>query len=79
MLYPLMSMLNQQLSADVVDCDGAEALHHALAEEDGGFLVGHYGGLHVFQDEVSDLDLTEGHERAFGDAAVRYPVIFLAT
>lgn len=73
-----MSMLNQQFPADVVDGDGAEALHHTLAEEDGGFLVGHYGGFHVFQDKVADLDLTKGHERAFREAAVGYPVIFLA-
>lgn len=73
-----MSMLNQQFPADVVDGDGAEALHHALAEEKGSLLAGHDGGLHVFQDKVTDLDLTKGHERAFREAAVGYPVIFLA-
>ena len=73
-----MSMLNQQFPADVVDGDGAEALHHALAEEKGSFWLDTTEAFTFFRIKSPILTSRRVTSVRFREAAVGYPVIFLA-
>lgn len=58
-------MLDQQLVADVVYRDRAEAFHNTLAKKNRSLLIVGYGCFYVFQNEVSDFDLSDGYLSAF--------------
>ena len=71
-------MLDNEFVILVVDGDGAESLHGALTEQQRCLLALDHGGIHVVQNRIANLYLTERDNGTLIYLAVSHLIVALA-